>query len=166
MALKTSNPCSSTPNSSFRTLVTGGDGFIGSNIINRLLEQGSLPVVLDDLMKLYNFGICFIDLPGFLSFIALERNAFCVLSNRGTVQEECCIFKVTNVTLRDVTERPETIECGSNILSGAEPDAVLSCVKTVLSQPSDWTPPREYLEKDVSEIVLKIIQGYHQLSNA
>ena len=112
-------------------------------------------------VKLSNPGIRFIDPPGFFSFISLERNAFCVLSDSGTVQEECCIFKVPNVTLRDVTERPETIECGSNILSGDEPEAVLRCVRAVLSSPPNWIPPREYLEKDVSKIVLKIIQGYH-----
>jgi UDP-N-acetylglucosamine 2-epimerase (non-hydrolysing) len=44
---------------------------------------------------------------GLFDFIALERNAFCVLSDSGTVQEECCLFKVANVTIRDVTERPE-----------------------------------------------------------
>ena len=113
-------------------------------------------------IKLSNPNIRFIDPPGFLSFIALERNAFCVLSDSGTVQEECCIFKVPNVTLRDVTERPETIECGSNILSGAEPEAVLRCVRMVISQSPDWLPPKEYLVTDVSAIVLKIILGYHQ----
>jgi len=111
-------------------------------------------------IKLSNPNIRFIDPPGFFSFISLERNAFCVLSDSGTVQEECCIFKVPNVTLRDVTERPETIECGSNILSGAEPEAILRCVKTVLSQSSEWMPPEEYLLTSVSSTVCKIILGY------
>ena len=97
---------------------------------------------------------------GLFDFIALERNAFCVLSDSGTVQEECCIFKVANVTIRDVTERPETIECGSNILSGAEPETVLRCVRTVLSQMSDWAVPREYLMEHVSQTVVKIVLGY------
>ena len=62
---------------------------------------------------------------GFFDFVALEQAAFCVLSDSGTVQEECCIFRVPNVTIRDVTERPETIECGSNMLAGADPERVL-----------------------------------------
>ena len=45
----------------------------------------------------------------------------CVLTDSGTVQEECCIMGVPTVTVRDTTERPETIECGSNVLSGVEP---------------------------------------------
>lgn len=57
---------------------------------------------------------------GFFDFIELERNSLGVLTDSGTVQEECCILKVPTVTIRDVTERPETIECGSNILSGVE----------------------------------------------
>ena len=97
---------------------------------------------------------------GFFDFIALERNAFCVLSDSGTVQEECCIFQVANVTIRDVTERPETIECGSNMLSGADPDTILQCVRTVLDQKRNWSVPHEYLEKHVSNTVIKILFGY------
>ena len=111
------------------------------------------------LIKLTNPDIRFIDPPGFFSFISLERNAFCVLSDSGTVQEECCIFKVPNVTLRDVTERPETIECGSNILSGAAQTTVLRCTKTVLSSSPNWKPPHEYLETGVANKVGNIILG-------
>jgi UDP-N-acetylglucosamine 2-epimerase (non-hydrolysing) len=97
---------------------------------------------------------------GFFDFITLEKNALCVLSDSGTVQEECCIFKVANVTIRDVTERPETIECGSNILSGAEPEAICRSVRTVLEQKTDWTVPSEYLAPNVSDTVIKILTGY------
>jgi UDP-N-acetylglucosamine 2-epimerase (non-hydrolysing) len=97
---------------------------------------------------------------GFFDFITLERNAFCVLSDSGTVQEECSIFGVANVTIRDVTERPETIECGSNMLSGAEAESVLRCVRTVISQKSNWTAPREYMVENVSDVVVKIVLGF------
>jgi UDP-N-acetylglucosamine 2-epimerase (non-hydrolysing) len=97
---------------------------------------------------------------GFFDFISLERNAFCVLSDSGTVQEECAIFRVANVTIRDVTERPETIECGSNMLSGASPDSIQQCVRTVLAQKPGWTAPPEYLVPNVSDTVIKIILGY------
>src|SRR3989440_2483158 len=90
---------------------------------------------------------------GLFDFIALERNAFCVLSDSGTVQEECCIFRVANVTIRDVTERPETLECGSNILSGADPKNIMLCVSTALDRHGEWTPPPEYLASNVSSTV-------------
>jgi UDP-N-acetylglucosamine 2-epimerase (non-hydrolysing) len=99
---------------------------------------------------------------GFFDFIALEQKAKCVLSDSGTVQEECSIFKVPNVTLRDVTERPETLECGSNILSGAEPASIGRCVEIVLANPPDWYPPAEYLAENVSSIILKILLGYRE----
>ena len=46
---------------------------------------------------------------GFFDFVKLEQHAHCVLSDSGTVQEECCIFRIPNVPLRDVTERAESI---------------------------------------------------------
>jgi len=98
---------------------------------------------------------------GFFDFVALEQKAYCVLSDSGTVQEECSILGIPNVTLRDVTERPETIECGSNILAGANPDMILDCVKTVLSRPPDWKPPAEYMMENVSQTVVKIVTGFH-----
>jgi len=97
---------------------------------------------------------------GFFDFIRLERNARCVLSDSGTVQEECCIFKVPNVTLRDVTERPETIECGSNVLTGADPELIVQAVDIVLNSPCAWTSPAEYVEQHVSIAVAKIVLGY------
>ena len=97
---------------------------------------------------------------GLFDFVGLEKNAQLVLSDSGTVQEECCIFHVPTVTIRDVTERPETIECGSNILSGADPDSILSCVEAVLSNTPNWTIPTEYQEKNVSQTVIKILLGY------
>jgi len=97
---------------------------------------------------------------GFFDFVKLERNARCVLSDSGTVQEECCIFGVPNVTIRDVTERPETIECGSNILSGADPEMIVRAVDIVLNSACEWAPPAEYVEQHVSTAVTKIVLGY------
>lgn len=101
---------------------------------------------------------------GLFDFVRLERDAFCVLSDSGTVQEECCILRVPNVTLRDSTERPETIDCGSNILSGVAPEAVLRCARLVTSQPPRWTPPPEYLAAEVSATVCRVVLGAPPLS--
>jgi UDP-N-acetylglucosamine 2-epimerase (non-hydrolysing) len=96
---------------------------------------------------------------GFFDFIRLEKNARCVFTDSGTVQEECCIFRIPNVTLRDVTERPETIECGSNILSGAEPAAIVRAARAALNRQPAWQPPPEYLVDHVSRTVAKIVLG-------
>ncbi len=105
-------------------------------------------------------GVRFLQPFGLFDFAALERKAACVLSDSGTVQEECCLFRVPNVTIRDVTERPETIECGGSILAGADPDTILRCVGTVLGRAADWQPPREYLTRNVSSTAAKIVMGY------
>jgi UDP-N-acetylglucosamine 2-epimerase (non-hydrolysing) len=97
---------------------------------------------------------------GLFDFVKLEKNAACVLTDSGTVQEECCILKIPNVTVRDVTDRPETVEAGSNILSGAEPESILRCVDAVLNRGTDWEPPKEYLVRNVSATVAKIVLGH------
>jgi len=98
---------------------------------------------------------------GFKDFVKLERNARAVLTDSGTVQEECCIFRVPNVTVRDVTERAETQECGSTILTGEAPESMLQATQAALSIPSAWTPPSEYMETGVSATVARIVLGYH-----
>lgn len=97
---------------------------------------------------------------GFFDFVKLEKNALAVLTDSGTVQEECAIFGIPNITLRDVTERPETLECGSNILSGAETDSILRAVELAISQPANWQAPKEYLVENVAQTVSKIVLGY------
>jgi UDP-N-acetylglucosamine 2-epimerase (non-hydrolysing) len=104
-------------------------------------------------------GIQVVEPLGLFDFVCLEQNAYCVLSDSGTVQEECCLYKIPNVTLRDVTERPETLESGSNLIAGCEPVAISRAVKTVLSQGWDWEPPLEYMVQNVSRKVVKILLG-------
>ena len=94
---------------------------------------------------------------GFFDFVALERHARCVLTDSGTVQEECCIMGVPTVTVRDTTERPETVECGSNVLSGVEPEGIRRCLDLMLDGSRRWEPPAEYLVDDVSSTVANIV---------
>ncbi len=101
---------------------------------------------------------------GFFDFVKMERHAHCVLSDSGTVQEECCIFGVPNITMRDVTERPETIEVGSNILTGADPEMILQAVRIALDTERSWTPPDEYVKTGVSRTVVKIVMGYQHFT--
>jgi len=106
-------------------------------------------------------GINFFEPFGFFDFIRLEQAAFCVLSDSGTVQEEACILHVPNVTLRDVTERPETIECGSNVLAGCEAQTIVKLVDLVTSRTPNWQVPPEYLAPDVAGAVVGILFGGH-----
>ncbi len=96
---------------------------------------------------------------GFLDFVKLERHAHCMLTDSGTVQEECCILGVPAVTVRDTTERPETVECGSNMIGGIEPDGIRRCVHAALAREPAWTPPPEYMVDSVSPIAARIVLG-------
>ena len=145
---------------------------------NRLAEIYNIPVIVSthprtrsrlDCLPDYTASdlVRFVETFGFFDFVALEQQAFCVLSDSGTVQEECSLFKVPNVTLRDVTERPETLDCGSNFISGGDFDSILRGVKITTENPSQWTPPRDYLVNNVSDVVLRIVTSYfHGLGSA
>ena len=120
----------------------------------RLSDIYTMPVVINShprsraRMELFGLDttnkICvFMEPFGFFDFITFEKNAFCILADSGTVQEECAIFGVPNVTICDVTERPEKLECGSKMLSGADTKAVVSCMKTVPELNAPWKAPAE-----------------------
>jgi UDP-N-acetylglucosamine 2-epimerase (non-hydrolysing) len=78
---------------------------------------------------------------GFLDFLKLEQSADLILTDSGGVQEEACIVGTPCVTLRDNTERPETIEVGANQLAGTDPDDVVSCASTMYGRSATWKNP-------------------------
>jgi UDP-N-acetylglucosamine 2-epimerase (non-hydrolysing) len=86
-------------------------------------------------------GICVTKPLGYLDFLQLEANARLVLTDSGGLQEESCILGVPCVTLRDNTERPETVEVGANALAGIEPDVMLSRAREMLVQGRSWANP-------------------------
>jgi UDP-N-acetylglucosamine 2-epimerase (non-hydrolysing) len=61
--------------------------------------------------------------------------------------------------MRDVTERPETIECGSNLLAGVEASRILPAIDLAVRSAGTWTPPEEYLADNVSDVVARIVLG-------
>ncbi len=77
----------------------------------------------------------------FLSFLQLESNARLILTDSGGVQEESCILGVPCVTLRDNTERSETLEVGSNILAGVLSDKIVNCSTVMLGRENNWRNP-------------------------
>lgn len=116
--------------------------------------------------KLHQFGfdlseseLTLMEPFSFFDFAKLEKNAKCVLTDSGTVQEECCIFHVPTVTVRDSTERPETIECGSNILSGIDKNKMVECVKIMINSSTEWELPAGYEVPDVSDRIVKHLLG-------
>lgn len=78
---------------------------------------------------------------GFLDFVGLERNARLILTDSGGVQEEACILGVPCVTLRENTERPETVAVGANLLAGTNPKDILHSSSLMIENSPSWTHP-------------------------
>jgi UDP-N-acetylglucosamine 2-epimerase (non-hydrolysing) len=77
----------------------------------------------------------------YLQFLKLMMGARLVLTDSGGVQEEACILKVPCVTLRDNTERPETVIVGANLVAGTTPKRVLKAAKTMILRERSWRNP-------------------------
>ena len=86
-------------------------------------------------------GVRLIEPLDYLGFLQLESNARLVLTDSGGVQEEACILGVPCVTLRDNTERPETLEAWSNFLAGTNPYSIVEKVKLMLGKGNGWENP-------------------------
>jgi UDP-N-acetylglucosamine 2-epimerase (non-hydrolysing) len=86
-------------------------------------------------------GVRIVEPLDYLSFLQLESNAKLVLTDSGGVQEEACILGVPCITLRYNTERPETLEVGSNVLAGTDPYEIVKKVDLMLSRNNCWENP-------------------------
>jgi UDP-N-acetylglucosamine 2-epimerase (non-hydrolysing) len=116
--------------------------------IDKLSQEFDIPVVYPihprSKMRLEEFGIKtngnirFIDPVDYLDFLNLEKGARLVLSDSGGVQEETCILGVPCVTLRDNTERPETVEVESNMLAGTESARIVESARRMLVKGKGW----------------------------
>lgn len=78
---------------------------------------------------------------GYMEFLGLHADAALVLTDSGGLQEEACCLGVPCVTLRDNTERPESVEVGANALAGAEPEAIVRTARAMAAKPRDWANP-------------------------
>jgi UDP-N-acetylglucosamine 2-epimerase (non-hydrolysing) len=96
------------------------------------LEQFSIPV---------EPGIRVLPPLGYLEFLGLHATASLVVTDSGGLQEEACTLGVPVVTIRDSTERPESIEVGANVLAGADPERILGMAAMMLSRAPNWLNP-------------------------
>jgi len=78
---------------------------------------------------------------GYLDFLSLMNNSKLMLTDSGGVQEETCIIKKPCITLRNATERPETVEVGSNMIAGTNPNKIIECVNIMLNKERNWENP-------------------------
>lgn len=86
-------------------------------------------------------GLMITEPYGYLDFLVLLASAAIILTDSGGLQEEACILHVPCITLRENTERPETVTVGANIIAGLQAEAVTSAVIASLGKAREWRQP-------------------------
>jgi UDP-N-acetylglucosamine 2-epimerase (non-hydrolysing) len=106
----------------------------------------------------YLSGITVVEPLGYFDFLVLQRNARLILTDSGGIQEEACILGVPCITLREETERPETVDAGANIITGLDQKKVIESVENMLkklSKKEKWKNP--YGDGNSSEKIIRIL---------
>ncbi len=85
--------------------------------------------------------ITMIEPVGYLEMLLLMKSAKLILTDSGGIQEEACIMSVPCITLRDNTERPETVEVGANIVVGTNYELLLTGARKMLKSDRSWSNP-------------------------
>ena len=111
-------------------------------------------------------GIRFMKPFGFSDYNRLQKDAFCVISDSGTISEESSILRFPAVTIRNAIERPEALDTGSIVLTGTDPDRIIDCVRLVTDEHAVIPPcPADYEIEDTSQRVVRLIAGTAQLTH-
>lgn len=116
---------------------------------------------------LFNDLIVNMEPMGFFDYVNLQKHAFCVLSDSGTIPEESAILNFPGVSLRTSTERPEALDAGSVVLGGITERDIINAIELAVNSyiPGKENPVKDYRDLNVSEKVVKIIQSYYNIIN-
>jgi UDP-N-acetylglucosamine 2-epimerase (non-hydrolysing) len=101
-------------------------------------------------------SVCLIKPLDFLDFLCLEDQAAVILTDSGGVQEEACILGTPCVTMRDSTERPETVDVGANVVVGTDPAAILEATEGMLEADGEWRNP--FGDGSAAEQILDVLE--------
>lgn len=105
---------------------------------------------------------------GFFDYNKLQKNAYCVLSDSGTLSEESAMLKFNGVLIRTSTERPEALDAGSVIIGGITTESIEQAIDISVSMDNNNEPmgiSNDYKDTNVSIKVVKIIQSYTDIVN-
>ncbi len=148
------------------------------NSVNAIAEKYQLPIIFSVHPRSKKFiearGFKFHPLVrqlqpfGFSDYIHLQQNAFCVLSDSGTLSEESALLGFPAVLIRTSTERPEALDNGSIVIGGVKQKDVEQAVELAVSMAKNKenvSIPFDYQGDNVSAKVVKIIQSYTSIVN-
>ena len=146
--------------------------------INKAAETYNMPIVYSthprSLKRIEQSGFEFNPLVknlkpfGFFDYNQLQKNAFCVLSDSGTLSEESAMLGFPAVLIRTSTERPEVLDKGTVIIGGVTYESVSQSIELSRSMHEAGEPTvlaNDYRDKNVSVKVIKIIQSYTGIVN-
>ncbi len=142
----------------FQGIIEGARRFSGSSGLEVIYPIHPRARKFVDRFGIDMDGVRVIEPVGFLEFLQLESAARVVLTDSGGVQEETCILRTPCVTLRDNTERPETIEAGSNVLAGTDPDRIERESLRMMESGRDWDNP--FGDGNSGKEIVEICQKY------
>ncbi|PSL06312.1 non-hydrolyzing UDP-N-acetylglucosamine 2-epimerase [Cecembia rubra] len=148
------------------------------NAINEVADFYGLPIIYSchprsrKNIELRNFKFhsnVFISNPfGFFDYIKLQKNAFCIISDSGTLPEESAYYNLPAVSLRTSTERPEALEKGVFTIGSISSENIIQAIDLAVKMHENEYYAIDvpaYLDKNVSIKVVKIIQSYTQIIN-
>lgn len=151
--------------------------------LNALAEQYNIPVIVSTHPRtrkrleatsesLLDSRVSYMKPFGFHDYNKLQQDAFCAVSDSGTIAEEASILGFPAITPRDAIERPEGLDVGCLIMTGLHKDTLLSGVDAVTKMFANRVAndrphpiPNEYCVTDSSERVVSLILGTARLSN-
>jgi UDP-N-acetylglucosamine 2-epimerase (non-hydrolysing) len=144
--------------------------------LNTVAKTYNMPVVYSthprSLKKIQERNITFHPLVqslkpfGFFDYNKLQQNAFCVLSDSGTLSEESSILNFPAVLIRTSTERPEVLDKGSIVIGGITSNEILQAIELATELYSGTNvKPLDYKDRNVSLKVVKIVESYTKIIN-
>lgn len=147
------------------------------NSLNFVAEKYKMPIIFSThprtKKRIENSDITFNPLIkniaplGFFDYVKLQKNAYVVLSDSGTISEESAMMRFPAVSIRTSTERPEAVDAGTIVLGGLNKDSMLNAIEITkgLSIDENTQLPLEYQITNTSERIVKVIQSYTPIVN-
>lgn len=148
--------------------------------LNAIAEMYNFPIIVSTHPRTRNrmvsLGITELDRRirflkplGFLDYVKLQMNAYCVVSDSGTITEESSILRFPAVTIRQAHERPEGMDEGTLIMCGLKPERVLESIDVATAHYANTNHPfnivSDYDTENVSKKVFRIIMSYTDYVN-
>ena len=149
------------------------------SILENISENFNLPIIISthprtqkklSLNKIKNKkNINFMKPFGFFDYIQLQQNAYCVISDSGTITEESSILKFPAINLRNAHERPEGMDSGSVVMTGINSDRILESIKLTVNHfknhRESFVDISDYKNPHVSKQVVRTIISYIDVIN-